>query len=255
VSGNTACRSIVCFADLLYTFQSRQAEISAPAKDERMLMRSIAKPSIPGLLGLMCLMLPGSLRATTTTYTYTGADFTITMTLTASSLDNLATLTDVTSDLSPGSMTVSGPNTPPSTDSGSFPLGGGYGSGYETFTPSTLEIGTNGSGQITAWDISGTLFASYPAFPSENPNYFYCVYTVGSTGSSGSDTQSLTTDNDAGFCPDPSFSITSTADGWGAQGAETVAPEPSSYLLVSGGLSGLWAWSVRRKRRKLPTAH
>ncbi|KAJ7260448.1 hypothetical protein B0H12DRAFT_958916, partial [Mycena haematopus] len=39
----------------------------------------------------------------------------------------------------------------------------------------------------------GVLFCSYPAYPGENPNDFFCTYN--------SDTGSTITDNDVGFCP------------------------------------------------------
>ncbi|KAF7348268.1 hypothetical protein MSAN_01780400 [Mycena sanguinolenta] len=50
-----------------------------------------------------------------------------------------------------------------------------------------------GSGSSYTSDSGGVLFCSYPAFPGENPDDFYCTYND-STGS-------LITDNDAGFCP------------------------------------------------------
>ncbi|KAL8278864.1 hypothetical protein RQP46_008735 [Phenoliferia psychrophenolica] len=43
-------------------------------------------------------------------------------------------------------------------------------------------------------DTDGSLFCSYPAFPGENPNDFFCTYND-STGA-------LITDNNAGFCQD-----------------------------------------------------
>ena len=56
----------------------------------------------------------------------------------------------------------------PATDQAGFPLG-------------DTDTGTN------------PIFCSYPAFPGENPNDFFCTYA--------SDTGALVTDNDAGFCP------------------------------------------------------
>ena len=68
----------------------------------------------------------------------------------------------------------SGGFTCPSTDEAGFPLG------YTSTYP---------------------IFCSYPAFPGENPDDFYCIYN--------SSTGSLVTDNDAGFCPAKAVGTTS----------------------------------------------
>lgn len=63
-------------------------------------------------------------------------------------------------------------------------------------------LGTNNSDGTT-------LFCSYPAFPGEDPNDFYCKYSA----TTGAKTQ----DNDAGFCPN-----NAVASG----GARRRSPEP-----------------------------
>ncbi|KIJ94055.1 hypothetical protein K443DRAFT_684076 [Laccaria amethystina LaAM-08-1] len=68
-------------------------------------------------------------------------------------------------------------HTCPSTDQAGFPLG-------------------NSS------DDGTTLFCSYPAFPGEDPNDFFCKYS--STGGG------LRDDNDAGFCPGTAVGSCST---------------------------------------------
>jgi hypothetical protein len=204
-----------------------------------------------GLIGLVCLALPGALLAGTT-YTYSGeapTSFLITLntTLTGAALDNIAPGTDMSSDLN--SLTITGPDSPPSQDAAGFPIGGSLGSSYWTETPTTVQIGTNALGQITSWNIALSIFASYPAFPAENPSDFYCRYNTSSTTTA--DNVSLTQDNDAGLCPAGSNAQASST-GWAVQGAPPPAtPEPMSAALLGTGFAGLWAMTRLLKRRKL----
>jgi hypothetical protein len=139
------------------------------------------------------------------------------------------------------SLVFSAPGYPPPADEADFALG------EVLYTPGTIEIGTNGLGQITSWTITDLLFASYPAFPGENPNDFFCTYNLSSKSST--DSVGFGTDNDAGFCPGTGgLSSASNPSGWGAEATSTT-PEPQSYILLSGGLVGILSLAALRRRR------
>jgi hypothetical protein len=203
-----------------------------------------------GGLALLCFLLPASLQAGTV-YTYTGNSpnsfsITLDLSLTGAALDNIPVGTSVASDLNDFSMT--GNDLPPSADNGGFPLGGGVGTGYLTYTPGIVAIGTDPYGNITSWDITETVFASYPAFGGENPTDFYCGYSASSTGSA--DSVSLTADNDVGFCPNGPGSNSLDAGTWSPTfSPASSAPEPQSCAVLGSGLLGVVSLAVRRKRR------
>jgi hypothetical protein len=162
------------------------------------------------------------------------------LTLSGASLVNLAPGTDVSGDLV--SLVFNVPGLPPASDTAGFPLGSDPGD--LTYTPQTVQIGTDAAGEITSWNISDLIFASYPAFGGENPTDFFCNYALGSSNTT--DSSSLTNDHDAGFCPANSFSAAADPLGFGASGA--AVPEPASYLLLGGGLAGLLLLGARRGR-------
>ncbi len=201
--------------------------------------------------GLLCVVLPGSLWADTT-YTYTGnslstaqgafqVTITLDTTLMGAALQDLPANTNISADLGP-SFAIN-PNGWPNQDTGGFPIGGAFGSAYYLMTGSPVVlIGTDSMGNITSWNITQTLFASYPAVPGEDPNDFFATYTISST--TGGDQGTLTLDNDAGFAP-PSTSLV-PAGTW----SPVVVPEPSSFLLAGGGLLVILA--LRRLRRRQP---
>lgn len=166
--------------------------------------------------------------------------FNITFTLNLTNPDSIPANTDETPNLI--SITFSGTNTPPPTDEGGFPVG--TGTGYVTFTLNTLQIGTNSSGQITSWTIDDSLFASYPAFAGENPTDFFCDYDLNSTAAG--DAQTLTVDNDAGFCPP----TTTGAAGTFETSLSSGAPEPDSFLPLAAGIAAVLALAIGRRRAR-----
>jgi PEP-CTERM motif len=209
-------------------------------------MRSAHKCTI--LTGFLALFLHSSASADTV-YQYNGnwpvsMSITLDTTLSGAAVESLPAGTNISGDL--GSLTINVPGFPPATDLAGFPLG--TGAGDVVYTPVTLTIGTNAAGQITAWNIAETLFASYPAFPGENPHDFYCTWNISSNG--GTDSIAFGADQDAGFCPGTT-TVTSDSNlaGWTGQAVSAV-PEPESYVLLSAGLIGLGVFAARRKSRR-----
>jgi len=200
-----------------------------------------------GAFGLLCLALPGSLLAEVT-YSYTGTvygSYEITLSFnTVAPLTSLAPDTNISGEIS--SFTISdGSSLPRSTDEGGFSLGV-----HNFDVPSTVEVGTDALGNITSWDISDVYFASYPAFPGEDPTDFYCNYTV--TTTNAKDSTALTKDEDAGLCPGISASTT-TAGTWKPQFTGSSVPEPRTTVLL-GVVLGVLALAARRKREVRPIA-
>jgi hypothetical protein len=187
---------------------------------------------------LLFVILPGSLCASTI-YTYTSATVDISFDLTVNP-DSITGGTIIDGDIAPGSFSMTYP--PPPQDNAGFLLG--TGPGYQSFTLSELQIGTDSGGNITSWDVTGTEFGSYPAFPGENPNDFFCEYNVSFTASGGSGP--LSVDNDAGFCPSSNSALATGT--WSAVGQVSGVPEPSNSVLLGSGFLGLLVLVTRRKR-------
>jgi hypothetical protein len=199
------------------------------------------------LIGTMCALAPATSSAGTI-YTYTAASgtqvvpsFSFTTSLTGTALDNLAPGTKINSTITAFTFE---PGDVPTQDDAGFPIGGSYGSNYFNAATATVEIGTNAQGQITSWDISENVFASYPAFSGESPTDFYCRYNASSTNAG--DTLSLTLDNDAGLCPGTRTTTAGTFSGGPV--ISTATPEPASAFLLGTGVLGLLGLAALRKR-------
>ena len=141
--------------------------------------------------------------ASATTYTFTEGSasdivpsFSFTTSLSGLALDNLAPGTDITGTVTPFTFEPRGLGQ----DSAGFSIGGPFGSAYFNVTSGpTVSIGTNAVGQITSWNISEGIFASYPAFPGESPTAFFSTYTASTTNAG--DSLVLIEDHNAGFGP------------------------------------------------------
>ncbi len=184
----------------------------------------------------LALMMPGFLCGDTI-YTYSGDGVDLNFELTINP-DSIPPGTDVNADILPGSFSTT--FGVPATDEAGFSLGD---NAFDLVPP--VEIGTNSVGDITSWDITGTEFASYPAFVGENPLDFFCDYSVTFSPSGGSGP--LSKDNDAGFCPSSTLDTAANVMNW-SHSAVTTTPEPSNSALIGGGLLCLAALVTRRKR-------
>ncbi len=200
------------------------------------------------LLGALCALLPTVSSATTYTYTEGSAtdivpSFSFTTSLTGAALDNLAPNTDITGTVS--AFTFEPRGVPPEDNFG-FALGGPFGSSYFNVSSGpTVLIGTNALGQITAWNISEVIFASYPAVPGEIPGDFFCTYSAGTATGGGS--LSLTQDHDAGLCGAGKTSAVGTFAG--DSGVAAATPLPAALPLFATGLGALGLLGWRRKKK------
>jgi hypothetical protein len=204
-----------------------------------------AKAKILAPIGLAVLfLLPPGLSRADTTYTYTGNPF-----------DGFGVEVEFTTALSGAQLF----NLPPGTDIGyllfslSYPAppqdNAGFALADHNFEPLpvVLQIGTNGVGNITSWNISQNLFASYPIFAGEDPNDFFCRYSVST--STNVDQRALIEDHDAGLCP-ASTALREQPGVWESTVSPPAVPEPDTWMLFGAGLLSLLAFARPKGRAR-----
>lgn len=201
-----------------------------------------------GLLGLLCLMLPGPLRADTV-YTYAGNTFTQ-----SAGTDTCPPQCSITGNFTlaaplPANDTVWYP-TVLSTLSFDFTDGSNVWTNLNS-TVSQFSVETNAAGNIVEWDIimTNTSGASlYTAFVpdafSVNNGLFIEEVGYSPNGEVGIfDSTSMGAANYADNGSDP-----------GGTWTTTTVPETSSSLLLAAGLLGLLGLAARSKRRSRSAA-
>ncbi|MGB6430588.1 MAG: hypothetical protein WBF06_08375 [Candidatus Acidiferrales bacterium] len=207
-----------------------------------------------GLLGLLCVMLPGSLRADTT-YTYTGQDYntcggtycsggpyalsiTFDTTLTVAQLES-QTGDDITADISSFSFTDGSAN--------DIILPGNE-------TSYDFDITTNSSGDIEAYSIVGLIT------PLGETGQFYEDFASFSTATGQEDfsqNYAEISDVEQGIT-NYGLNESYTASGYatlGSWSAPATTGEPSMPLLLGIGLMSLVALAARRKHIARPIPH
>jgi hypothetical protein len=199
------------------------------------------------LLGMLCLMLPGSLRADTV-YTYTGTPYTSCI---ASYTCN-GTTPSLTVTLDLGSALVGGLTSADisgSINTFSFSDGRDVSLTNTNATASEFYVGTDASGNIIGWDLiaAENCYSGFDCFESG-----FGGKLADTSGGSGNFPQDETFNN----IPGPTGPIIlGGGDNFYAPGqwststpTPTPTPEPSTLLLLGAGLPGLLAWAKRRKR-------
>jgi len=198
-----------------------------------------SKFSLGTAAGLAALLFFAAPSQASVIYSYTGgtsfygAPITISFTA-AGPLTGLSAGTDISGSISGFTFNV---GIPPSDNLG-FPLG------VNSLSSPVVQVGTDSVGNITSWNISESVFASYPAVPGEDPNDFFCTYQA--AASNGGDSYTITQDHDAGLCPG---TVAGVAGTWTPTFASTEpAPEPMTLSLFGAGLA-IAGFSSRRARK------
>jgi hypothetical protein len=202
-----------------------------------------------GLLALLCLVLPGSLRADTI-YTYSGEPYSPI----APSFCN-GTYTPVCTELAiTGSFTTAtalGDNLVVDTitpKSFSFTDGGGATlTSSSTLAISTIWVSTNASGNIVAWDVS---LATNAADCTSAGVSFECIGSYFNSGyGAGGDFSAY----DVVGGPYGAGQNSATPGTWAITSTlASPTPEPPSYLLFGTALVSLLGWGIQRRQRTQP---
>ncbi|MGD0047202.1 MAG: PEP-CTERM sorting domain-containing protein [Bryobacteraceae bacterium] len=210
-----------------------------------------------GFLGLLCLLLPGSLRAGEI-LTYTGSPYSTcgggyTSACTTYSLDITIDTTLSLAQLE--NLTLGSTGDIPSADITSYSFTDGFGvditpaNGYDL----TVELTTNGSGTPTAWVVAAGGFTN-----QASPTFFGCTESTpgalpacGGFNDVSSDYVSGEGYGEFGYATN--YGGDGTLGTWQISGSNAAVPEPSSLLLLGIGLLGLVAMA-RSKRQAPPTS-
>ena len=201
-----------------------------------MMRRTLALAALPALL---YVNQPAAFAGTI--YTYTGPtfgpfdiDITLNLPFTGAGLDNIPPGTDVSADLTSFTSTV-----PPEDEAG-FLVGPAPDYQLVESPPTLAEIGTDALGNITSWDIEGTLFASYPAAAGENPNDFFCTWSIATKNTGDTATSPPTTTMD--FVRHRNDLVLNRRN---LVTPGTERPGAGERDVARSGLLGLVAWGVR----------
>ena len=185
-----------------------------------------------GLLGSVCLVLPGSAWADTI-YTYTGNGLTqvICTTCGVTASNFVSGTVDFAAPLASGLVDA---NVAALVTSYSFT--DGVHLADNTTTNLNFFVSTDGSGRITAWDFEAWSFTTGVVEIQTTNGIFTCRPNGCSTGNG--DSVSLTNNTVVAQNSRPGT--------WGP-GTSNSVPEPSSYLLLGSGLLALVGIGWRRK--------
>ena len=182
-----------------------------------------------GLFSVCALIAPGTaLAGVAYNVSNNGITFDFTTNQTLAQLTSLSSV-DISADITANSFVTNVPQ-----DMAGFALG------QSDLSTLHIVVTTDASAKLTGLNASGSVyFASYPAFAGENPNDFFCTYSV----TAGA----LTQDHDAGFCPaSANTNVNFSGLSFAPIGGTTSTPEPATFALWAVGLALVGAYRLRR---------